>query len=39
MNQTITLTDEERAAIDDGVVLYESLLDRLAAIPTPDSDK
>jgi hypothetical protein len=39
MNQTITLTDEEWAAIDDGVVLYESLLDRLAAIPTPDSDK
>jgi len=39
MNQTITLTDEERAAIDDGVVLYENLLDRLAAIPTPDSNK
>lgn len=36
MIQTITLTDEERTAIDDGVTLYENLLDRLANIPTPD---
>lgn len=34
--QTIALTDEERAAIDDGVVLYENLLARLAQVPTPD---
>lgn len=39
MDQTISLTDEERAAIEDGVALYENLLDRLKAIPTPDSDK
>ena len=38
MTQIITLTDEERAAIDDGVVLYENLLDRLAQVPAPDSD-
>ena len=39
MNQTISLTDEERAAIEDGVALYENLLDRLKGIPTPASDK
>ena len=39
MNQTITLTDEERSAVEDGVALYENLLDRLKAVPTPDSDK
>jgi len=37
MAQTIILTDEERGAIDDGVQLYENLLDRLARIPTPDA--
>lgn len=36
MAQTIILTDEERGAIDDGVQLYENLLNRLARIPTPD---
>jgi integrase len=38
MTQTITLTDEERTALDEDVVLYENLLDRLAQIPTPDSE-
>jgi hypothetical protein len=32
-----SLTDEERAAIDDGITLYKNLLDRLALILTPDS--
>ncbi len=36
MTQTITLTEEERAAIDDGVASYEHLLDRLAGVPAPD---
>ncbi len=39
MTQIITLTDEERAAIDDGVVSYDRLLERLAQVPTPDSGR
>lgn len=36
MTQTITLTDDERLAIDEGVNLYENLLTRLSKTPTPD---
>jgi hypothetical protein len=37
MTQTITLTDEERAAIDGDVASYDRLLKQLAQVPTPDS--
>lgn len=37
MTQTLILTDEERAAIEDGVVSCGRLLERLASLPTPDS--
>jgi integrase len=35
MRATIPLTDEERAAIDDGHTALDSLLNRLADLPTP----
>lgn len=35
MLQEMPLTEEERAAVDDGVVAYEALLAHLADIPTP----
>ncbi|WP_211264195.1 hypothetical protein [Streptosporangium amethystogenes] len=31
----IPLTDEERAAVDDGQAALDRLLDRLAEVPTP----
>ena len=34
--QEIPLTEEECAAVDDGVAAMEKLLDRLSDIPTPD---
>ncbi|MBI4496610.1 MAG: tyrosine-type recombinase/integrase [Chloroflexi bacterium] len=34
--QEIPLTEDERAAVDDGVAALEQLLARLADIPTPD---
>jgi len=37
LTQTITLTDEERAAVEDGVASYTRLLERLAQLPTPDA--
>ena len=37
MMQTITLTDEERTAIDDDITSYDLLLKQLAQVPTPDS--
>ena len=36
MLATIPLTDDERAAVDDGQAALDSLLGRLADIPTPD---
>ncbi len=35
MRQEIPLTDAEMAALDDGVSALESLLSRLADVPTP----
>ena len=35
MLQEMPLTEEERAAVDDGVAAYEALLAQLADIPTP----
>ena len=35
MRATIPLTDDERAAVDDGHTAVTKLLDRLADIPTP----
>ena len=35
MLAAIPLTDEERAAVDDGQAALDSLLGRLADIPTP----
>jgi hypothetical protein len=35
MRATIPLTDDERAAVDDGHTALTALLDRLADIPTP----
>jgi hypothetical protein len=35
MRQEIPLTDAELAALDDGVSALESLLNRLAGVPTP----
>ncbi len=33
---SIPLTDDERAAVDDGQTALDALLDRLAEVPTPD---
>lgn len=30
------LTEEEQAAVDDGVAALEALIERLADVPTPD---
>ncbi|MFD1935492.1 MULTISPECIES: hypothetical protein [Nonomuraea] len=35
MSMSIPLTDEERAAVDDGQAALDQLLDRLADVPTP----
>lgn len=35
MLASIPLTDEERAAVDDGQVALDQLLERLADVPTP----
>jgi hypothetical protein len=35
MLATIPLTDDERAAVDDGHIAVSALLDRLADVPTP----
>ena len=35
MRATIPLTDDERAAVDDGHTAVSKLLDRLADVPTP----
>jgi hypothetical protein len=35
MLQTIPLTEEERAAVEDGAVAVEQLIQRLADVPTP----
>jgi hypothetical protein len=35
MVTAIPLTDEERAAVDDGQAALDRLLDRLADVPTP----
>ena len=35
MLATIPLTDDERAAVDDGHAALDALLDRLADVPTP----
>ncbi|MFH9970186.1 hypothetical protein ACH4PR_55010 [Streptomyces mirabilis] len=35
MLATIPLTDEERAAVDDGQTALDQLLERLANVPTP----
>ncbi|MGW7387068.1 hypothetical protein [Streptomyces sp. NPDC054794] len=35
MLATIPLTDEERAAVDDGQTALNQLLERLADVPTP----
>ena len=35
MRATIPLTDDERAAVDDGHAALDALLNRLADIPTP----
>jgi hypothetical protein len=35
MRQEIPLSDAELAALDDGVLALESLLSRLADVPTP----
>ena len=35
MLEEIPLTDEERAAVEDGVVAYDKLLTKLADVPTP----
>lgn len=35
MREEMPLTDEEAAAVEDGVQLHEKLLDRLADVPTP----
>lgn len=36
MLQEIPLTEDERAAVDDGVAAFDRLLTRLADLPTPD---
>jgi hypothetical protein len=36
MRQEITLTDDERSAVDDGIEALTKLTERLAAVPTPD---
>ncbi len=36
MRQEIPLTDAEASAVDDGASALESLLKRLADVPTPD---
>jgi hypothetical protein len=38
MLASIPLTDDERAAVDDGHAALDSLLERLADIPTPAGD-
>jgi hypothetical protein len=35
MSAAIPLTDDERAAVDDGQAVLDRLLDRLAGTPTP----
>jgi len=35
LKQEIPFTDEELAAIDDGIVLMEKLCEKLADVPTP----
>lgn len=35
MHQTIPLTEEERAAVEDGAAAVDRLLERLADVPTP----
>jgi hypothetical protein len=35
MREEIPLTDEEAAAVEDGIGLHEKLLDRLSDVPTP----
>ncbi len=35
MREEMPLTDEEAAAVEDGVQLHQKLLDRLADVPTP----
>jgi hypothetical protein len=36
LRQEIPLTEDEQAAVDDGVIAMEHLLERLADVPTPD---
>lgn len=36
MRQEIPLTDDERAAVEDGVAAFDRLLERLADVPAPD---
>lgn len=36
MLQEIPLTDEERAAVEDGAAAFDRLLDGLADVPTPE---
>lgn len=36
LREEIPLTDEEVAAVDEGISLHERLLERLADVPTPD---
>lgn len=36
MRQEISLTDDERIAVDDGTQALTKLVERLAAIPMPD---
>jgi hypothetical protein len=35
MLTSLPLTDDERAAFDDGQAAFDSLIDRLADVPTP----
>jgi hypothetical protein len=35
MLEYITLTDDERALVEEGIGLHQALLDRLADVPTP----
>jgi len=35
LKQEIPLTDEEIAAVDDGIILMEKLCEKLTDVPTP----
>ncbi len=39
LREEIPLTDEEAAAVDEGISLHERLLEKLSDIPTPDGTK